>query len=60
MFVSTSKGYINIALVRLIEESDEAVRFIFDDQRGQFVTLPKKEGSRVVMTMFNELMISAD
>jgi hypothetical protein len=60
MFVRTSKGYVNLALVRLIVEEEETVKFIFDDQRGQFITLSKREGSRVLMTMHNELLVCAD
>jgi hypothetical protein len=56
-FVSTSKGYINLALVRLIVKEDETVKFIFDDQRGQFITLPKKEGELVLMTMEGESFV---
>jgi hypothetical protein len=57
MFVHTSKGYINLALVRLIVEENEQVKFVFDDVRGQFITLPKKEGEVVLMTMAQEMLV---
>jgi hypothetical protein len=59
MFVRTSKGYLNLGLVRLIDDKSdpEVFKFIFDDQRGQFITLSKKEGWRVISTMTSELMI---
>jgi hypothetical protein len=57
MFVSTTKGYLNLAQVRLIVEDQETVKFIFDDQRGAFITLPKKEGSLVLMRMVSDLLV---
>ena len=57
MFVSTSKGYLNLTLVRLIVEDEATVKFIFDDNRGQFITLPKKEGSLVLMRMMSDLLV---
>jgi hypothetical protein len=60
MFVRTSKGYVNLGLVRLIVEEEETTKFIFDDQRGAFISLPKKEGWRVLSTMISELLVCAD
>jgi hypothetical protein len=59
-FIRTSRGYLNLALVRLIVEEEETVKFIFDDQRGAFISLPKKEGWRVLSTMISELLVCAD
>jgi hypothetical protein len=60
MFVRTSKGYLNLALARLIIEGDETFKFVFDDQRGQFITLSKKEGWGVIQTMTNEMLVCAE
>jgi hypothetical protein len=55
MFVWTSKGYINLALVRLVQEDKDHVRFVFDDK--EHIDLPLKEGGRVLSIMVGELFV---
>jgi hypothetical protein len=47
-----STGCIKLTFVRLIVEEDEP--------RGQFNTLSKKEGGRVLMTMVNQLLVCSE
>jgi hypothetical protein len=54
-FVATSKGYINLSLVRLVQEDKERVRFVFDD--SAHIDLPAKEGGRVLSIMVGELFV---
>jgi hypothetical protein len=55
LFVFTSKGYINLALVRLVLEDKDHVRFVFDDK--EHIDLPLKEGGRVLSIMVGELFV---
>jgi hypothetical protein len=60
MFVRTSKGYLNLSLVRLIVEEDELTKFFFNTEEKTFLSLTKKEGWGVIRTMTSELMICAE
>jgi hypothetical protein len=57
LFVYTSQGYLNLALVRRIVEDKEkkVTRFIYTDQEE--TELPYLEGCRVVQVMVGELFV---
>jgi hypothetical protein len=59
-FFHTSRGYLNLALVRLIDDKSDAetIKFIFDDVRGSYIALRKREGEVVILKMVNEMLIA--
>jgi hypothetical protein len=59
-FFETSRGLLNVGLVKLIDTKTDpgTVRFIFDDARGAYIALPKREGQGVILRMQNEMLIS--
>jgi hypothetical protein len=61
-FIRTSKGYLNLGLVRLIKENKEAgtTHFVFDDTRGAYLELPFNEGCGILGTMAQEMLIFAE
>jgi len=60
LFVRTSRGYLNLGLVRLIEEGKENWKFVFDDPKGAYLELPANEGYRVLTAMVNEMLVCAE
>lgn len=53
LFVQTSEGWINLALVRQIEVANQNggwMQFIFEGERGAWkcASLPLKEGERIM------------
>jgi hypothetical protein len=57
-FFETSRGLLNVGAVRLIVKEAETVKFIFDDARGAFIALPRREGETVLLQMANEMLIA--
>jgi hypothetical protein len=56
LFVFTKKGYINLALVRLIKPAERGVvKFVFSE--NEFIELPEEEARRVEHIMEGELFI---
>jgi hypothetical protein len=49
MFVETSKGYINLIQVRVIEQHEHVVRFNFSG--SEHIDLPKREGEKILTRM---------
>jgi hypothetical protein len=49
MFVETSKGYINLIQVRVIEQLEEVVRFNFSG--SEHIDLPIREGEKILRRM---------
>jgi len=58
-FFETSRGLLNVGLVKLIDKSDrEVIKFIFDTSREAYISLPRKEGEVVLLRMQNEMLIA--
>jgi hypothetical protein len=59
-FFKTSRGLLNIALVKLIDDKTDAssIRFVSDTSREAYISLPRREGEGVLLRMANEMLIA--